>query len=58
MTRMSKQAERRSVSPRRPKAPSPKTGPKKDELALGFKPLENSLVGTSFEGKAFIGKVK
>lgn len=43
MTRMSKQGERRARSPRKHKAPSPKTGPKKDALALGYKEHPNAL---------------
>ena len=41
MTRMSKQGERRNMSPRRPKAPSPKTGSKKDNLTHGYRTHEN-----------------
>ena len=39
MTRMSKQGKRRAMSPRRCRAPSVKTGPKKES---GFKPHENA----------------
>ncbi|MBS0625333.1 MAG: hypothetical protein JSS32_04715 [Verrucomicrobia bacterium] len=42
MTRMSKQGKRRHVSPRRPRPPSEKTGPKKDKLEHGFKFHENA----------------
>jgi hypothetical protein len=41
MTRISKQQERRAVSRRRPKTPSPKTGPKRDQLPFGFRTHEN-----------------
>lgn len=54
MTRMSKQSQRRAVSPRRPSKPAKKTGPKKDNLPLGYKAHENALAGSS----VFIGKVK
>ncbi len=35
MTRTSKQEERRNKSPRKYRPPSPKTGPKKDNLDAG-----------------------
>lgn len=41
MTRMSKQGKRRNQSPRRPRSGFPKTGPKKDNLKLGFKEKVN-----------------
>lgn len=53
MTRMSKQARRRAVSPRRPRLNGPKTGPKKDNLPRGFKEHDNAL---SAEG--FIPKIR
>jgi len=43
MTRMSKQGERRGRSPRKCKFPSPKTGPKKDNLPVGFREHANAL---------------
>lgn len=43
MTRMSKQGRRRAVSPRKRKAPSVKTGPKKDQLPLGYREHANAL---------------
>ncbi len=55
MTRMSKQGERRAVSPRRCKAPSVKTGPKKDKLPKGFKAHENAAEG---DLTVFIPKIK
>jgi hypothetical protein len=58
MTRISKQQERRSLSPRKHKKPQPKTGPLKDKLPLGYKPLVNALEGSSLQTQIFIGKVK
>ena len=46
MTRVSKQARRRAVSPRKHKGPSVKTGPKKDNLPLGYKEHENAATET------------
>jgi hypothetical protein len=57
MVRISKQAERRSVSHRRPKPPAKKTGPKKDALAQGFKPHDNAVEG-SLAQTCFIPKIK
>lgn len=57
MTRLSKQARRRNVSPRRPSIPGPKTGPKKDNLKLGFKERVNGLDG-ELSSQVFISKVK
>jgi hypothetical protein len=45
MTRLSKQARRRAVSPRRPQLPGKKTGPKRDNLPLGFKEHANAVAG-------------
>jgi len=56
MTRMSKQGERRAVSPRRPRPPSPKTGPKRDNLEFGYKKHENAMSGESMPTR-FIPKV-
>lgn len=55
MTRLSKQARRRMVSPKRPKTPGPATGPKKDNLAKGFKEHENAASG---QVQVFIPKIK
>jgi hypothetical protein len=55
MTRMSKQGQRRAVSPRKHKKPSVKSGPQKDHLTLGYKPHENALEGNL---SVFIGKIK
>jgi hypothetical protein len=57
MTRMSKQNERRHVSPRRTRNPSPKTGPLKDNLPLGFKQHANAIPSDA-QGLAFIPKIK
>jgi hypothetical protein len=45
MTRLSKQARRRAVSPRRPNLPGQKTGPKRDNLPQGYKAHENAVSG-------------
>lgn len=45
MTRLSKQARRRAVSPRRPTLPGQKTGPKRDNLPQGFKVHANAVTG-------------
>lgn len=57
MVRISKQAERRAVSRRRPSSPSEKTGPRADALPLGYKEHANALEGTAAK-KAFIPKIK
>lgn len=57
MVRISKQEERRKVSPRKRKKPSPKTGPLKDALKDGYKSHPNALEG-EIAKKVFIGKVK
>lgn len=57
MTRLSKQARRRNVSPKRPSTPGPKTGPKKDNLDLGYKEKVNGLAG-ELGSQIFISKVK
>ena len=54
MTRIGKQQERRHRYPRKRKAPQKKTGPKKDNLKLGYKEHVNALDNT----QAFIAKVK
>lgn len=43
MTRLSKQTRDRSRCPRKTKKPSPKTGPLKDNLPLGYKERTNAL---------------
>lgn len=55
MTRIGKKQERRNRSPRKHRAPSEKTGSKKDNLPEGFKPHENAL---GSQANAFIAKVK
>lgn len=57
MVRISKQAERRSVSRRRPAPPVPKTGPVKDALPQGFKPHANAVEGNLAQS-SFIPKIK
>ncbi len=57
MTRISKKAERRGVSPRKHKAPQPKTGPKEENLPNGFKAHNNALEGDMAK-TAFIPKIK
>jgi hypothetical protein len=55
MTRPSKQEQRRMVCPRKLKCSfAKKTGPKKDNLPHGYKPLENSVKNNH----VFIAKVK
>ena len=56
MTRLSKQAERRAVSPRKHKRPSVKTGPLKDKLPKGYKEQFNALDKKVVENK-FIPKI-
>lgn len=51
MTRMSKKGERRGMSPRKHKDPSPKTGPLKDNLPKGYKEHDNAFSGE--DAKAF-----
>lgn len=59
MTRMSKQQERRSVSPRKhKKISSIKTGPLKDNLQEGYKVHVNAIEEESLKSKIFIPKVK
>ena len=56
MVRISKQAERRQRFPRRCRAPSPKTGPLKDNLPEGYKPHENAVNGEAAKN-CFIPKI-
>ena len=56
MTRMSKQEKRRAMSPRKRRAPSPKTGPLKDNLPKGYKEHENAL--EAITAGAFIPKIR
>lgn len=57
MTRTSKQEERRNQSPRRPKIGSVKTGPKKDNLSLGYKEHKNALSNEDLKN-IFIPEIK
>lgn len=57
MTRISKQSERRAQSPRKHRAASTKTGPKKDNLPKGFREHENAVEATG-ASQVFIPKVK
>ena len=57
MVRISKQQERRSVSPRKKRAPSPKTGALLDNLPKGYKPHANALEG-ELGMTAFIPMIK
>lgn len=56
MIRISKQTERRAVSPKAPKRSKGKTGPKKDKLIDGFKPKHNALEG-ELASYGFIAKL-
>lgn len=57
MVRISKQAEKRNRSPRKHRAPSAKTGPRKDNLPHGYKATPNALEG-EISAKAYIPKIK
>lgn len=57
MVRISKQAQKRNTSPRRPKLARTKTGPKKDNLPKGFKPAVSAVEGEAAK-KMFIPKIK
>lgn len=57
MVRISKQQERRNQSPRKHRAPSPKSGPRQDVLPLGYKEHANAL-GGEVGATAFIPKIK
>ncbi len=57
MVRISKVGEIRSKCPKRRKAPSPKTGPLKDNLPKGFKPHANAASGDAAK-TFFIPKIK
>lgn len=57
MVRISKQQEKRQRCPKRRKAPSPKTGPLKDNLPLGFRGHSNALEGEHAYTN-FIPKIK
>ena len=55
MTRTGKQEERRHRYPHKRKAPAEKTGPRKDNLPLGYKEHENAL---ETEQTTFIPKIR
>lgn len=57
MTRLSKQARKRSQSPKRPKLRGKPTGPKKDKLEMGYKEKTNSISG-AFAATCYIPKIK
>ncbi len=57
MVRMSKQGERRNQCPKRPAPPTPKTGPRKDNLPSGYKPQLNAVDADAKKG-AFIPKIR
>ena len=57
MVRIGKQEERRMRSHRRPRPPALKTGPKKDNLAKGFKEHDNALEANAAQSM-FIPKIK
>lgn len=57
MVRISKVAEIRQVSPRRRKAPAPKTGPLKDNLPKGYREHPNAAAG-ELAKTHFIPKIK
>ena len=56
MVRISKQAVRRAKCPHRPRPPAIKTGPKKDNLAEGYKTHANSVEDEVLSQKIFIAK--
>jgi hypothetical protein len=55
MVRISKQEERRMKCPRKRKAPSKKTGSKKDKLPLGYKAHDNA--ASHITSMVFIPKI-
>lgn len=57
MVRISKQEERRHRFPRKHRKPSPKTGPKVDNLASGYKAHANAIEG-DLAHSIFIPKIK
>lgn len=54
---MSKKGERRARCPKKNQKPALKTGPKKDNLNLGFKEHANVLSGAQAKD-SFIAKIK
>ena len=57
MTREGKQEQRRNQCPKKRKNPSAKTGPKKDNLKVGYKEHANALDSKEIEN-VFIPKIK
>ena len=57
MVRISKQEERRNKSPRKPRLPGLKTGPKKDNLSEGYRIHENCISG-ELNQTHFIPKIR
>lgn len=57
MVRISKQTEKRNMSPRKHRKPMPKTGPKKDSLKNGYKEHLNAIEG-DFAAMAYIAKIR
>jgi hypothetical protein len=53
MTRTSKQAKDRSVSYKKPRPLSPKSGPKRDQLLFGYRVHENALSSESAPSRFF-----
>ena len=58
MVRISKQEERRHRCPHKHRPPSPKSGPKKDNLPLGYKAHASSLEDAQIAQRTFISKIK
>jgi hypothetical protein len=56
MSRTSKQEEKRARSPRKRRGPSVSTGPKKDNLAKGYKEHPNAVEG-ELSTRMFIPKI-
>lgn len=56
MTRISKQGKVRAQSPRKHRPPSPKTGPKRDQLEFGYRIHQNALNNESIANR-FIPKI-
>ncbi len=57
MVRLSKVTRIRARCPKKTKSPAPKTGAKKDNLKMGYKPHPNALAGAEAQ-MAYIPKVK
>jgi hypothetical protein len=57
MVRISKKAERRNQSPRKPRTSFKKTGARTENLPLGYKEHPNAVEG-DLANKFFISKIK